>query len=266
MSSAAAEVMTVPRFRRLKGRRRLTMLTAYDFPTARVVDQAGVDAILVGDSLGMVVQGHSDTLAVSWEQMLYHAELVGRAVKRALVIVDIPFPLAHLEPAEVLRHAAQALKLPGVSAVKLEGGAELVPVVQRLVQAGVPVMGHCGLRPQSVHRLGGYRVERDAQQVLEDALALEQAGAFALVLECLASSIAAEVTKRVAIPTIGIGAGPHCDGQVLVLHDLLGLTPGPVPKFARAYAHLAEVILQAVQQYCRDVQQGTYPGKEHSFD
>ncbi len=263
---SAAETMTVPQFQRLKGRRRLTMLTAYDFPTARLLDQAGVDALLVGDSLGMVVQGRSDTLAVSWQEMLYHAEMVGRAVRHALVVVDLPFPLAHLEPPEVLRHAAQALQLPGVSAVKLEGGAELVGTIRRLVQAGVPVMGHCGLRPQSVHRLGGYRVQRDAQLVLRDAQALEEAGAFAVVLECISRSIAAEVTRSLSIPTIGIGAGPECDGQVLVLHDLLGLGSAPPPKFARAYANLAKVILEAVQQYCRDVQQGHYPGPEHCYE
>ncbi len=264
--SSAAETMTVPRFQRLKGRRRLTMLTAYDYPTARLLDQAGVDALLVGDSLGMVVQGRSDTLAVSWQEMLYHAEMVGRAAGRALVVVDLPFPLAHLEPAEVLRHAAQALKLPGVNAVKLEGGAELAETIRRLVHAGVPVMGHCGLRPQSVHRLGGYRVQRNAEQVLRDAQALEHAGAFAVVLECMARSIAAEVTRNLSIPTIGIGAGPECDGQVLVLHDLLGLGTEPAPKFARAYANLAQTIREAVQQYCQDVQQGRYPGPEHSYE
>ncbi len=258
--------MTVPRFRRLKGRRRLTMLTAYDYPTARLLDQAGVDALLVGDSLGMVVQGRPDTLAVSWQEMLYHAEMVGRAADRALVVVDLPFPLAHLEPSEVLRHAAQALKLPGVAAVKLEGGAELDETIRLLVRAGVPVMGHCGLRPQSVHCLGGYRVQRDAQQALRDARALQQAGAFALVLECLTRSVAAEITQAVSIPTIGIGAGPDCDGQVLVLHDLLGLGLDPPPSFARAYADLAGTIRQAVQQYCQDVQQGRFPGAEHGYE
>ncbi len=265
MDLRTEEVMTVPRFVRLKGRRPIVMVTAYDFPMAQLVDQAGVDGILVGDSLGMVVQGRPNTLSVTWEQMLYHAEMVGRAVQRALVVVDFPFPLSQLEPAQVLTHAAEALRLPGVSAVKLEGGQELVPSVQRLVRAGVPVMAHCGLRPQSVHRLGGYRIQRDRQTLLQEALALQQAGAFAVVVECVSAPVAQELTQALQVPTIGIGAGPHCDGQVLVLHDLLGLNTGPVPKFAKAYAQLASTIRQAVQQFCQEVRQGRYPGPEHSY-
>jgi 3-methyl-2-oxobutanoate hydroxymethyltransferase len=255
--------MTVPRFTALKSKgRRISMLTAYDFPFAALLDQAGVDAILVGDSLSMVVQGHDSTLPVTLDQMIYHAEIVGRAVARALVVVDMPFPTFHLGRTTAVAHAARILKETRCQAVKLEGGVEQADTIAALVAAGIPVMGHVGLRPQAVHQLGGYRMHRDGEQLLADARAAQDAGAFAVVVECVPPEIAARVTAQLAIPTIGIGAGSGCDGQVLVLHDLLGLTMGYVPRFARQYADLRTTVTEAVAAYCRDVATGNFPGTE----
>ncbi len=255
--------MTVPRFTALKSqRRRISVLTAYDFPFAALLDQAGVDAILVGDSLSMVVQGHDSTLPVTLDQMIYHAEIVGRAVARALVVVDLPFPTFHLGPAAAVANAARILKETRCQAVKLEGGIEQAGTIAALVAAGIPVMGHIGLRPQAVHQLGGYRIQRDGERLLADARAAQDAGAFAVVVECVPAAIAAQVTAQLDVPTIGIGAGGGCDGQVLVLHDLLGLTVGPVPAFARQYADLRTTVTQAVAAFCRDVQAGDFPGAE----
>jgi 3-methyl-2-oxobutanoate hydroxymethyltransferase len=258
--------MTVPKFTALKGAgRKITMLTAYDYPTAALVDAAGIEAILVGDSLSMVVQGHDTTLPVTLDEMIYHAEMVGRAVKQALVIVDMPFPTCYLGPHKAVESAGRVLKETSCQAVKLEGGAEQADVIAALVSAGIPVMAHCGLRPQSVHQLGGYKVQRDAEQLLTDAKAAEQAGAFAMVLECIPSELAKRVTESVRIPTIGIGAGADCDGQVLVINDLLGLTSGYVPKFVKAYAVLRAVITGAVSQFRDDVRAGEFPGPEQQF-
>jgi 3-methyl-2-oxobutanoate hydroxymethyltransferase len=241
------------------------MLTAYDFPTAAMLDAAGVEGILVGDSLGMVVQGHATTLPVTLEQMIYHAEMVGRAVRRALVVVDLPFPFAALEPPEVVRAAARILKETRCQAVKLEGGREQSQVIAALVSAGIPVMAHCGLRPQNVHLLGGYKVQRAEQQLLADAQAAEAAGAFAIVLECIPAGIAARITAVVKVPTIGIGAGAACDGQVLVTPDMLGFTSGYVPRFVKAYAAMQDAATKAIEQYCEEVRGGQFPGPEHSF-
>jgi len=259
--------MTVPAFRAMKGEaRKITMLTAYDFALASLVDQCGLEGILVGDSLSMVVQGHDSTLPVTLDEMIYHAEMVGRAVKQALVVVDMPFPSYHLGVFAAIDSAGRILKRTRAQAVKLEGGADQSDVISGLVSAGIPVMAHVGLRPQSVHQLGGYRVQRNTDQLVTDAVAAEQAGAFAIVLECIPASLAAHITQTLEIPTIGIGAGPDCDGQILVLHDLLGLTQGRLPKHVRPYADLKQQVHQAVTQYLEDVRRGHFPGKDQSFE
>ncbi|MHB8971893.1 MAG: 3-methyl-2-oxobutanoate hydroxymethyltransferase [Pirellulaceae bacterium] len=257
--------MTVPRFAALKSSgRKISMLTAYDFPFATLLDEAGVDAVLVGDSLSMVVQGHENTLHVTLDEIIYHAEIVGRAVQRALVVVDMPFPTFHVGQTAAISHAARILKETRCQAVKLEGGIEQAETIAALVGAGIPVMGHVGLRPQTVHQMGGYRMQRDEARLLKDAQAAEKAGAFAIVLECIPPAIAARLTAALQIPTIGIGAGDACDGQVLVLHDLLGLTSGYVPGFVRQYADLRTAVKRAVEAYCRDVASGVFPGPESS--
>lgn len=258
--------MTVPKFAALKSSgQKITMLTAYDFPFAALLDQIGVEAILVGDSMSMVVQGHSTTLPVTLDEMIYHAELVGRAAPQSLVVVDMPFPTFHLGPYKAVESAGRVLKETRCQAVKIEGGVEQAEVIAALVGAGIPVMAHCGLRPQSVHQLGGYRVQRDEKQLLADAQAAEKAGAFAVVLECIPSDIAAKVTGSVGIPTIGIGAGAGCDGQVLVLYDMLGLTSGYVPRFVKKYADLRQTITEAVTHFRDDVRAGKFPGPEQEF-
>ena len=252
--------LTVPQVSALKGQRKLSMLTAYDYTMAALVDSAGVDGVLVGDSLSMVVQGHENTLPVTLDEMIYHAEMVGRAVRRALVVVDMPFPSYHLGVPKAIENAGRILKQTRCQAVKLEGGAQQADVIAGLVNAGIPVMAHIGLRPQNVHQMGGYQMQRDRDNLLEDARAAQAAGAFAMVVECVTSDIAAAVTGAVEIPTIGIGAGPDCDGQVLVTNDLLGLTTGYVPRHVKAYADLNATITSAVQQYCEEVNSGKFPG------
>ena len=241
------------------------MLTAYDYAMAGLVDSAGIEGILVGDSLSMVVQGHSTTLPVTLEEMIYHAEMVGRAVRHALVVVDMPFPSFHLGTYKAIENAGRILKETRCQAVKLEGGVEQAEVIAALVSAGIPVMAHCGLRPQSIHQLGGYRVQRDERQLLTDAQAAESSGAFAMVLECIPVDTAARITAAVKIPTIGIGAGAGCDGQILVINDLLGLNAGRVPRHVKEYADLKRTIVQAVSQFRDEVREGTFPGKEHIF-
>jgi 3-methyl-2-oxobutanoate hydroxymethyltransferase len=256
----------VPEFSALKGQRRIAMLTAYDYPTAKMLDECGLDGILVGDSLSMVVQGHDNTLPVTLEEMIYHAEMVGRAVRHALVVVDLPFPSYHLGVYKAVASASRILKRSNCQAVKLEGGTEQAEVIAGLVGAGIPVMAHVGLRPQSIHQLGGYKLQRDAKRLLADAQAAASAGAFAVVLECIPSSLAAEITRCLSIPTIGIGAGVDCDGQILVVHDLLGLTPGRLPKHVKPFAHLRSSVQQAVTAYQNEVQSGTFPGPEQTFE
>lgn len=258
--------LTVPKFVAMKAAgRKITMVTAYDFAMARLLDEAGVDALLVGDSLAMVIQGHENTLPATLDQMVYHAEMVGRGAEHSLVVVDLPFPSDHLGVSEAIRAAGRILKETRCQAVKLEGGADQAEVISGLVTAGIPVMAHCGLRPQSVHQLGGYCVQRDRERLLNDARAAQQAGAFAVLLECVPTDIAAEITAALSVPTIGIGAGPACDGQVLVLHDLLGLTTGHLPRHVKTYADLARVVREAVGRYCDEVRAGQFPGPEHSF-
>lgn len=259
--------ITVPKFAALKGSgRKITVVTAYDYPQGRLVDEAGVEAVLVGDSMSMVVQGHENTLPVTLDEMIYHAEMVGRAVEHALLVVDMPFPSYHLGKYKAIENAGRILKETRCQAVKLEGGAAQADTIAALVSAGIPVMAHCGLRPQSVHQLGGYRVQRDEAALINDAEAAADAGAYAMVLECIPSDTAKRLTQKLKIPTIGIGAGPDCDGQVLVLHDVLGLTSDYAPKFAKQYADLKTIVVDAVRQFRDEVRDGAFPGPEHSYE
>lgn len=246
----------------------ITMLTAYDYPTALAVDRAGIDVILVGDSLGMVVLGYENTLPVTMEDMLHHCKAVARGARYALLVGDMPFMSYQVSVEEAVRNAGRFLQEAGMDAVKLEGGRERVEIIRAIVQAGIPVMGHIGLTPQSVHQLGGFHAQgktaEAARRLVEDALALEEAGVFALVLESVPDRLAALITERLSIPTIGIGAGPHCDGQVLVLHDLLGLFDRFTPRFVKQYAQLHAVIHEALLAYREDVVQRRFPGPEHS--
>ena len=240
--------------------RPLSMVTAYDWPTGRLADESGVDCVLVGDSVAMVVAGRSSTIPATLEQMIYHGEIVGRAATRALVVVDLPFPLQHLGPRTAIESCARILKETGCQAVKLEGTAGQAEVIGSIVAAGIPVMGHVGLRPQAVHQLGGYRMQRDADRLLADARAAADAGASAVVLECIPADVACAITAAVGIPTIGIGAGPHCDGQVLVMHDLVGLSFDRVPKFVRGYADTKDSIAAALARWRADVESRAFPG------
>jgi 3-methyl-2-oxobutanoate hydroxymethyltransferase len=261
-----AQPVTVPDFFAWKTQhRQITVLTAYDYPTARLLDEAGIDCILVGDSLGTVIQGWETTLRVTLGQMIYHAEIVARATKRALVVADLPFLSYQVSPQQALRSAGRMLKKTNCQAVKLEGGRKIAPTIKALVEAEIPAMGHIGLRPQAVRRMGGYKVQRAADELLADAHALADAGAFGIVLECIPRELAAKITAELPIPTIGIGAGPHCDGQVLVIHDLLGLLEGFHPKFVRQYAELGKEIRAAVAKYVSDVSEGRFPGERESF-
>jgi len=242
---------------------KIAMLTAYDYTMARLLDRAGIDLILVGDSLGMVVLGYETTLPVTLDAMVHHTRAVSRGVARALVVADMPFLTYQLSIDEALRNAGRLIQEGGAAAVKIEGGGASVGVAARLVEAGIPVMGHLGLLPQHVHQLGGFRqqarLEADAEQLLADALALEEAGAFAVVLESIPASVATGVTADLQIPTIGIGAGPDCDGQVLVSYDMLGLSPDAVPPFVRRYADLGEQTVAAAKAYADDVRAGRFP-------
>jgi 3-methyl-2-oxobutanoate hydroxymethyltransferase len=248
---------------------KITCLTAYDYPTARLLDEAGVDILLVGDSLGMVVLGYESTLPVTMEEMLQCTRAVRRGTRHALLVADMPYGSYHDDPAEAVRHAIRFVKEAGAEAVKIEGGERRMELIARLVDAEIPVMGHIGLTPQSVNAFGGFRVqgksEEAGEQLLRDARAVEAAGAFSIVLESIPRELAARITAKLKIPTIGIGAGPDCDGQVLVIHDLVGLSFGHKPKFARRYANVGEMISRAATEYCRDVQQGSFPSDEESY-
>ena len=257
--------VTAPAFRSAKGRAKLAVVTAYDFTSANLADAAGVDAVLVGDSLGMVVQGHPTPLPVTLAQMQYHVACVARGTARALVVADLPFLTYQVSVRQAVRSAGALVKAAGAAAVKLEGGVEMADRVAACVTAGVPVMAHIGLTPQSVHQFGGFKVQRDADKLLADARAVEAAGAFAVVVECVPAGVAAAVTAAVGIPTIGIGAGRECDGQVLVWHDLLGLYDGFRPKFVKRYAELGAATRDALAAYCAEVRGGRFPGAEHEF-
>lgn len=270
MSRILQGKITVPGIRARKGSGdRIVSLTAYDYPTARALDQAGTDILLVGDSLGMVVLGHETTLPVSLDVMLHHTAAVTRARPRALVVADMPFLTYHTGPTEAVRNAGRFLQEAGAEAVKLEGGRSRCDVVRALVAAGIPVMGHIGLTPQSVNTLGGYRVQgKNASQVdelLADALALEEAGAFSIVLEGMPARVGGLVTRTLTVPTIGIGAGPDCDGQVLVIHDLLGFGEQAPARFVRRYVDLRRVIVEAASAFAADVKSGDYPSDRESY-
>jgi 3-methyl-2-oxobutanoate hydroxymethyltransferase len=242
---------------------KIAMLTAYDYPTAMAVEEAGIEVVLVGDSLGMVVLGYDSTLAVTLEDMIHHSKAVSRALKKSLLVVDLPFLSYQESPVQALRSAGRILKETGAQAVKLEGGVDLAPTVHFLRQAGIAVMGHVGLTPQSVHALGGYRIQgrslAEASRLMTDCRALEKAGAFSVVLEAVPAKVAGKITRALKVPTIGIGAGPDCDGQVLVSHDLLGLTPGHRPSFVKTYADQYGRMKAAFQSYGREVKAGIFP-------
>ena len=244
---------------------RIVALTAYDFPFAQMVDESGVHMILVGDSLGMVVQGEATTLPVTMDEMIYHTRIVSRATRNAMVIGDMPFMSYQARMEDAIANAGRFLKEAGASAIKLEGGAAVSNIIKRISDAGIPVQAHIGLTPQSVHQMGGYKVQRDGDRLMADAIEVQEAGAFSVVLEGIPSEISEKITKTLAIPTIGIGAGPHCDGQILVLHDLLGLHDRHVPKFVKQYAQLKEIAQGAIREYIEEVQRGTFPAKEHCY-
>lgn len=266
MSQSTKRKVTVPRFVKASADgQRLSMVTAYDYLWAGIMDEAGVDSILVGDSLAMVVQGHDSTLPVTLEEMIYHGKQVVRAVKSALVIVDMPFLSYQVSPADAVRNAGRIIKETGADAVKLEGGAIQEETIRAIMRADIPVMAHVGMRPQAVRQLGSMgRVHRDEEQLLQDALAAQEAGAFGLLMELVPADMAAGITARLDIPTIGIGAGPHCNGQVLVGPDMLGLTPDFKPRFLKHYAQLRESAVAAVQDYVKEVQDGAFPDASHS--
>jgi 3-methyl-2-oxobutanoate hydroxymethyltransferase len=264
------EKITVPHILKMKQRgEKITCLTAYDYSFARILDEAGVEMLLVGDSLGCVVQGNHNTLAVTMDEMIYHARLVARGRKRALVIGDMPFLSYQASQEQALMNAGRFVKEAGAEAVKLEGGVAVKETMAAIVNAGIPVMGHIGLTPQSVHRFGGYRIQgrekARREMVLRDAEAVEEAGAFSVVLEGMPLDLAQEITERLTIPTIGIGAGMHCDGQVLVIYDMLGLFDDFTPKFVKRYADLKSVVTGAVRDYVGEVKERKFPLEEHSF-
>jgi len=267
---AVSEKATIDLLREMKAAgEKITMLTAYDYPTALLVDRAGIDMILVGDSLGMTVLGLEDTVPVTMADMLHHTRAVTRAVKRAFVTADMPFMSYNISREEAIRNAGRLIKEAGAHAVKLEGGVEMAPVIKAIVDAGIPVLGHLGLTPQTATKLGGFKVqgrsETAAEKMINDARALEDAGVFGVVLECVPVGLADRITAELAVPTIGIGAGPGCDGQVLVYHDLLGLFDRFQPRFVKQYRNLSKEIIAALNEYKEEVKGGSFPAEEHTF-
>ena len=248
---------------------KITMLTAYDYPFAQIVDEAGIDAILVGDSLGMVVQGHDNTLPVTMDEMIYHTKMVSRGVKNAMVIGDMPFMSYQTGTSDAVRNAGRFLKEAGAAAVKLEAGAEAAEQIRAMTKADIPVLAHIGLTPQSIHRMGGYKVQGKsddaAKRLIEEAHIVEDAGAFSLLMEAMPMELARTITKELTIPTIGIGAGPHCDGQILVLHDVIGLFEKFLPKFAKQYTNLKAEALKAITTYRDEIGKGVFPSEDESF-
>lgn len=271
MVQPSVERVSIPYLHELKKKKeKITALTAYDYPTAKILDDCGVDIILVGDSLGMVMLGYETTLPVTMDEMIHHTKAVTRARKRAMVIGDMPYLSFHLSLKDSVMNAARFIKEAGADGVKLEGASpQRLMLVEALVEAEIPVMGHVGLTPQSIRKIGGFKVqgteEEKAEAIYRGALELEKAGAFAVVLESVPQELAREITRSLKIPTIGIGAGPDCDGQILVIHDLLGFTTGYMPKFVKRYADLAEIISRAVNDYISDVRQNRYPEDQHSY-
>lgn len=248
---------------------KITMLTAYDYSIAAMVDEAGIDMILVGDSLGMVVLGYENTLAVTMNDMIHHSKAVVRASKNAMVVGDMPFLSYHVSVKEAVRNAGRFIQEAGCQSVKLEGGSERVNTIKAIIDAQIPVVGHIGLTPQSVNQFGGFKVQgkdlETAKKLINDAKALEAAGAFCVVLECVPTVLAKKVTEEIAIPTIGIGAGAYCDGQVLVINDMLGMFKGHIPKFVKKFTNLEPLIIEALQVYKKEVEEGSFPGEEHGF-
>jgi 3-methyl-2-oxobutanoate hydroxymethyltransferase len=267
---AMSEKVTVPGIKAMKEQgEKITMLTAYDTPFGRILDKAGVDILLVGDSVGSVVAGYPNTLPVTIEEMIYHTRAVVRGTERALVVIDMPFMSYQISIEDAKLNAGRMIKESGAEAVKLEGGVTMKETIEAIVAIDIPVMGHIGLTPQSVHQMGGFKVqgkvEEQKQKIVADAVAVEEAGAFSVVLECIPTELAQEITEQLSIPTIGIGAGVHCDGQVLVIHDLLGLLGDFRPKFVKSYVDLRKVISQAVEEYMKEVRKGAFPTEKHSF-
>ncbi|MGH9522974.1 MAG: 3-methyl-2-oxobutanoate hydroxymethyltransferase [Terriglobales bacterium] len=269
MGESRPKITTTTLLEKKRKGEQIAALTAYDYATARLVDEAGIDVVLVGDSLAQVVLGYENTLPVTVDEMLHHTRAVRRAVKRALLVADMPYASYHVDNGEALRNAARFLKEAGAEAVKVEGGEKRVDLVRRLIDAEVPVMGHIGLTPQSVHAMGGYKVQgkslKAIEQLMRDATALDEAGVFSIVLEGIPREVAAMITAEVDAPTIGIGAGPDCNGQILVFHDLVGLSFTPPAKFVRRYADVASVMTGAIEAYKADVEGGGYPADSESY-
>lgn len=267
MSTSKATTVTLQEMKR--DGKKIVMLTAYDYPTARVAEEGDIDLILVGDSLGMVVLGHDSTLPVTMEDMIHHTKAVTRGAKTTMIVTDLPFLSYHISTPDAVRNAGRLLQEGGADAVKLEGGREVIEQVRAIVRAGIPVCGHLGLQPQMVNQLGGYKVQgkdyEGAKRILEDALLLQEAGCFAIVLECVPTPLAALISERLSIPTIGIGAGDGCDGQVLVIHDMLGITDKYLPKFAKKYAEMSQDMTAAVSTFAREVRDGQFPEARHGF-
>lgn len=262
--------VTVTSFLEMKAKKeKITMLTAYDYSMAKCLDGAGVDSLLVGDSLGMTMLGYENTLAVTLDDMIHHCKAVTRGTKRALVVCDMPFMTYHVSPEKTVENAGRVIKETGVQAVKIEGGKEVAPHIEALIKAQIPVMGHLGLTPQSVNMMGGFKVqgksEANAKKLIEDAQLLQALGCFAIVLECIPEKLATLISSQLDIPTIGIGAGNGCDGQVLVVQDMLGLYNDIVPKFVKQYTNLNEVVTEAVQNYCEEVKNSVFPEQKHTF-
>ena len=262
--------ITIPDLLKKKAeKKKISMITAYDYPFAKIVDEAGIDGIIVGDSVGMVVQGLENTLPVTMDEMIYHTKIVSRAVQSTMVIGDLPFLSYQASVKEAIRNAGRFLKEAGASAVKIEGGAEVADHIRAMTKSDIPVMAHIGLTPQSIHRMGGYKVqgktEESARRLLDEALVAEDAGAFSLLLEAIPMDLAKRITEKLSIPTIGIGAGPYCDGQVLVLHDVIGLFERFLPKFAKQYVNLKDQALQAIKAYRAEVENGIFPSDKQSF-
>lgn len=266
----ASPKITTSRLLEMKQKgRKITALTAYDAPTAKLLNEAEIDVILVGDSVGNVKLGYENTIPVTVEEMLHHVKAVCRGNSKSLVVADMPFLSYELDPKEAARHAGRLIKEGGAEAVKLEGGIEIASTVKELLRVNIPVMGHLGLTPQAIHRLGGYKVQgrrpEDAEKMITDAKILEGAGVFSIVLEAIPTALAEEITQKVSVPTIGIGAGVGCDGQILVVDDMLGMTDGPTPKFVKRYAELRSQMLGAVKRYAEDVRKTDFPGPDHTY-
>jgi len=260
-----AQVTVTTLFNKKKSGEKISAITAYDYPFASIVDESGVDVILVGDSLGMVVQGESSTLPVTMDEMIYHTRIVARTVKNALVIGDMPFMSYQADISDAIVNAGRFLKEAGAQAVKLEGGADVSDLIKSITKASIPVQAHIGLTPQSVHQMGGFKVQRDEDRLLDDAQRVQDAGAFSVILEGIPPEISRKITEKLDIPTIGIGAGPDCDGQILVLHDMLGITDRYLPKFVKKYAQINEIAKKGVQEYIDDIKQGRFPAEEHCY-